>query len=295
MWDAVIVGGGPAGLAGAMYLGRFRRKVLVIDGGHSRVRWIPESQNIPGFCRGIGGEELLAHMKAQALRYGAEMLSGTVDAITTVDGGFLTHHETEACRSAYVLLATGVKDELPPVAGAPEAILRRLLRVCPICDAFEASGARIAVIGDGEHADREAEFLMTYSERITLIHIGAKRDQVATARLRRQGIEVIEAAVEAIELVADDCRLRLPDGQIRVFDVCYAALGCSPRHELATRLGARTDDKNSLIVNTHQETSVPNLYAVGDVVRGLNQVVVAGAEAAIAATDIHNKLRRARP
>jgi len=292
-WDVVIIGAGPAGLAGATYLGRFRRKVLVIDGSTSRARWIPESQNIPGFCHGIGGTELLAQMKAQALHYGAEIRAATVEAISATEGAFLTHFETEVCRSPYVLLATGVKDELPAIAGVEEAILRKQLKICPICDAFEATGARIAVIGSGEHGDREAEFLVTYSERITLIHIDGPHDPAATARLRRQGIEVIEAPMAAIELAGAGWRLRLPREEIRTFDVCYAALGCTPRHALAAGLGAHMDDKKSLTVNAHQETSVRNLYAAGDVVRGLNQVVVAAAEAAIAATDIHNKLRRA--
>jgi thioredoxin reductase (NADPH) len=94
-----------------------------------------------------------------------------------------------------------------------------------------------------------------------------------------------------IEIEKKALLLRLPDRGTRSFDVCYAALGCTPQNKLAADLGARVDDNNALLVNAHQETTVPNLYAAGDVVRGLNQVVVAAAEAAIAATDIHNKLR----
>ena len=77
----------------------------------------------------------------------------------------------------------------------------------------------------------------------------------------------------------------------RDFDVVYLALGCSPQRDLAHSLLAACDDHGALRVNAHQETSVPRLYAAGDVVRGLNQVVVAASESAIAATDIHNKLR----
>jgi len=77
-----------------------------------------------------------------------------------------------------------------------------------------------------------------------------------------------------------------------VFEVCYAALGCAIQNRLATALGAELDAVGSLKVNAHQQTSVPGLYAAGDVVRGLNQVVIAAAEAAIAATDIHNQLRQ---
>lgn len=291
MWDVLIVGAGPCGLMAAIYLGRFRRKVLVIDGGTSRARWIPESHNIPGFYRGIGGRELLAQMKAQAQLYGARVHAGRVDTIAATNEAFQTRVGSELFKSSYLILATGVGDHLPAIAGAQEAILHSRLRICPICDAYEAIGRRIAVIGRDQHADREAEFLTTYSASITLIHTGPRRDRAAIARLNSRGIEVIEATLEAIELNREACRLRLPHGGFRAFDVCYTALGYTPRHQLAVALGAHTDDSGALIVNEHQETSVAKVYAAGDVVRGLSQVVVAAGEAAIAATDIHNRLR----
>ncbi len=97
--------------------------------------------------------------------------------------------------------------------------------------------------------------------------------------------------MQCLLIEGEDLRLRLPSATDREFDVFYTALGCSPRVELATSLGAACDENNQLLVSSHCETSVPGLYAVGDVVRGLNQVVVAAAEAAIAATHIHNRLR----
>lgn len=291
MWDAVVIGAGPAGLTAAIYLARFHRKVLVIDGGESRARWIPESHNIPGFCHGIGGRELLEKMMRQAHTYGAVVQCGSVAKVTASEGVFQTQVDDELLQSRCLLLATGVNDHLPAIGDAEEAILRSRLRICPICDAFEATGRDIAVIGDGEHAEREAEFLTTYSDRITLLDISGKRDTSMADRLARRGIQVLETTLEAIELTEDSWRLRLPGHRVRTFDVCYAALGCTPRNELALALGARVDGSHSLVVNAHQETSVPNLYAAGDMVRGLNQVIVAAAEAAIAATDIHNKLR----
>ncbi|HEY6926538.1 MAG TPA: FAD-dependent oxidoreductase, partial [Steroidobacteraceae bacterium] len=106
-----------------------------------------------------------------------------------------------------------------------------------------------------------------------------------------RGIELIETRLHHLTIEDDDLLLRLPSGRQREFNVVYSALGCSPRNRLATSLGAACDENGQLIVSSHCETSVPGLYAVGDVVRGLNQVVVAAAEAAIAATHIHNRLR----
>jgi len=288
MLETLIIGAGPAGLTAATYLGRFRRRAVVIDAGASRARWIPESHNIPAFARGIGGSELLCQLRDQAVRYGADIRSGHVDSIALRDGGFAVRLGDCELVSRFVLLATGVRDHLPDLNECEEAVLRGLLRVCPICDAFEATGREIAVIGSGEHAEREAEFLLTYSDRITLVDVG---EQELPQWRGNSGIRVIRSEVRNLVLEDDRLVLRRPDSEPIVFDVAYSALGCTPQNNLAASLGAQMDDSNALRVNSHQQTSVEGLYAAGDIVRGLNQVVVAAAEAAIAATDIHNKLR----
>jgi thioredoxin reductase (NADPH) len=168
-------------------------------------------------------------------------------------------------------------------------VTRSLLRVCPICDAFEAIDRRIAVIGNGALGEREAEFLRNYSSRVTLLY-AEQGDAKAPPPANSNGIERL--AVRFSELTLRDDRLTLSSsGGERDFDVAYLALGCSPRNDLARSLRADCDQHGVLTVTAHQETSVARLYAAGDVVRGLNQVVVASAESAIAATDIHNKLR----
>src|ERR1700761_4416615 len=95
MHDAVIIGAGPAGLTAATYLGRFHRRAVVIDGGASRARWIPESHNIPGFPRGISGSMLLGELREQAVRYGADIRPGYVKHIERLELGFriVTEHE----------------------------------------------------------------------------------------------------------------------------------------------------------------------------------------------------------
>jgi thioredoxin reductase (NADPH) len=166
--------------------------------------------------------------------------------------------------------------------------------VCPICDAYEATGKRIAVIGDGAHAEREAQFLKTYSSAVALLHIGvAAYEPERRRRLEASGIELIQTSVNGLTLEDDELQVRLSAGEVRRFDVVYSALGCLPRSKLAAALGAACDASGQLIVSSHQETSIPGLYAVGDVVRGLNQIAVAGAEGALAATHIHNRLRNA--
>jgi thioredoxin reductase (NADPH) len=296
MHDCVVVGAGPAGLTAAIYLGRFRRDVRVIDAGASRAARIPLSRNHPGFTNGVRGRDLLARMREQAETYGAVISIGHINDLQAVGDGFrlVTGEGEFAART--VLLATGVVDIEPDIPGEQEAVARGLVRICPICDGYETIGTRVAVIGRDPHAAREAIFLRTYSDEVALIH-GGRPDQLdaaCRAELEAAGVEVIEAPISSV--VLDQQRITavcFGTNGSREFDSLYAALGVQPRNQLAVRAGARLDDSGRLVVGEHQETSVPGLYAAGDVVRGLNQISTAEGEGAIAATDIHNRLRRA--
>ena len=292
--DAIVIGAGPAGLTAAISLGRFRRNFRVFDVGDSRASWIPTSHNHPGFPDGVGGLELLARMKAQAERYGCAVRKAAVEDIFSDNDGFRVLAGGETLVARTVLLATGVADNEPPLPGVQAAIRNGLVRICPICDGYEAIDQKLAVIGASDLGAREALFLKTYSDQITLIHGGEAAALSAANRraLAEAGIDVIETAIQRV--VLDNERigaLCLGPGEPRDFDLIYSALGVEPRVDLAVRLGARFDDGGRLYVDDHQQTSVPGLYAAGDLVRGLNQISTAQGEAAIAATAIHNHLR----
>jgi thioredoxin reductase (NADPH) len=295
-YDAIVIGAGPAGLTAATYLGRFHRKALVLDGGASRASWIPESHNTPGFPHGVGGEALLARLRDQADRYGAQRRPGRARSLVRGADGFVLAFETEApgedadapviARAPFVLLATGVVDRLPAMEGVEDAIRAARVRLCPICDAYEATGQRIAVLGDGEHGAREAAFLTTYSADVTLLDLRADAPREGEGVFARMPVALADITVgpDAVTVAAA--------GQTpRTFDCLYLALGFDSQQTLARQAGAVLDADGRLTVSAHQQTSVEGLYAAGDVVRGLNQIAVATAEAAIAATDIHNQLR----
>jgi thioredoxin reductase (NADPH) len=294
-YDCVVIGAGPAGLTAAIYLARFRRDVLVIDGGASRAAWIPKSRNYPGFPDGVRGKTLLARMRRQAELYGAQIEPGYVDELNNLRGGFRLETAEGAVRAAKVILATGVIDNEPDVPGVEAAVLSGLIRVCPICDGYEVIGKTVGVIGADDHGAREARFLTTYSDDVWLIHTGP-RDALSRTerqRLKAAGVGLIETPIERVVLdrrrIAALC---FGPGEPRRFDVLYAGLGITPRVRLAVDAGARLDADGRLVVTAHQETSIPGLYAAGDVVRGLNQISTAEGEGAIAATDAHNCLRR---
>ena len=291
--EVLIIGAGPAGLTAATYLGRFRRRTLVVDAGEPRACWIPVSHNMPGFPAGIGGSDILKRMREQAEEYGAVVMPGRVEALARDGDGFVAQVDGRAIYARAVLLATGVVDHHPDLPGVERAVQRSLVRVCPICDGYEATDKAVAVIGHSDKGAREAAFMRTYSDRVTLIHIGPAEALSRRDELERLGVELILAPLEAVELEQDRVTALTWGGQTRAFDLVYSALGTSPNAELAQGLDARLCGDGRLEVDLHQTTSVPGLYAAGDVVRGLNQIAVATAEAAVAATDIHNRLRKA--
>lgn len=291
--DVLIVGAGPAGLTAATYLARFHRTVLVADGGAPRASWIPLSHNMPGFPAGITGDAILARMREQAEEYGARIEAGRIDNLRQDGEGFSADLDGRPVRARAVLLATGVIDHHPDLPGVERAIERALVRICPICDGYEATDKTVAVIGHSDKGAREAAFLRTYSDRVTLIHVGPPGDLTEREALIRLGVELVETPIETVRLEGDRVTALCWGGADRSFDLVYSALGTSPNAELAQGLGARLADDGRLEVDLHQQTSVAGLYAAGDVVRGLNQIAVATAEAAVAATDIHNSLRRA--
>lgn len=292
-WDCLVVGAGPAGLTAGLYLGRFRRRVLVADGGPPRAALIPTSHNIAGFPDGIGGQELLARMRTHATRYGAVVVPGRVKGLERGADGFRAVLDGSPVQATTVILATGAVDIEPPLPDVAGAVQRGLVRHCPICDGFEAGGRRIGVIGFGAEGSGEALFLRTWCDDITLLTLGrpmglsdGDRDRLGAA-----GIRVVEEAVRKVTLAGESiCGVETQGGLCLSFDTLYSALGARNANELAAPLGVELDGSGAIVTGARQEAGVPGLYAVGDVTSALNQVAVATGQAAIAATAIHRRL-----
>ena len=291
--DALIIGGGPAGLTAAIYLARYRRRVVVVDSSESRAALIPATHNYPGFADGIAGVGLLDALTRQAKTYGVRLIHDRIATLQKVESGFTAKCVQADILAKRAILATGLLDRNVPIPGLKEAIDHGAVRYCPICDGYEASDLRIAVLGSVEEALGKALFLRTYSRRLTLLTLDGELGSEGSLReLLEAGIRFPDAQVQAFERQGEEIVALMNDGTREVFDVIYPVLGCEVRSELGRKLGARHNPVGCLEVDAHQQTTVGRLYAVGDVVSDLHQIAVGTGHAAVAATHIHNSLPR---
>ena len=290
MLDCLVIGGGPAGLLAATYLGRYRRRVRVIDAGESRASKIPESHNYPGFF-GINGNEILLRLRLQAESYGAELTSARVTSLRIRRDTFVASASSFDVEARFVLLATGLVDRCLPIEYDVADYSADLIRFCPICDGYEAMDQRVGVLGDVDAAGKKALFLRTYTKYVSVFDTCSKVETTDMRRaLKEANIPVLDKPSHIKITDKGQIAMLTENGASHAVDAIYPAMGCVVRSELAKALGAACTPLGNLIVDDHQHTTVPKLYAAGDVVSDLHQLSVAFGHAALAATSIHNQL-----
>ena len=285
--DALIIGGGPAGLLAAVYLARFRRRVIVLDSGKSRAALIPRTRNAPGFPDGIEGPALLERLLLQATEYGAERIAAKAERVCSRDaGGFQVETEDDRFMARTLLLATGVLNVEPQLPDHDAALRKGLLRYCPICDAHEVIGKRVVIVGTSARSAAEMNFLKTYSDDVNIV----AANEEAAGVLTGAGCAPLGVASQ-IESEKGGLVITLAGGRSEHFDTMYSCLGVRPQTALAEQLGVQLTQEQTIETDRHQRTSVEGVYAAGDVVHALDQIAVAFGHAAIAATAMHNFLR----
>ena len=298
MDDCIIIGAGPAGLTAAIYLARFHLSIRLFDCGSSRAALIPCTHNHAGYPEGIEGTDLLARMLAQAELYGARREPVRVTQIERAGGEFVVHSEHARWPARTVLLATGVVNKRPdmPDPVHDEALRRGLIRYCPICDGFEVTDKRVGIVGNGDHGMREALFLRGYTRDVTLVapQGSLELDGGCHDALEEAGVVRIDGPCGGWAIEDEQIAFDTAAGRLR-FDSVYPAMGSHIRSELAVAAGAKATEDGCLDVDDHQRTTVPGLFAAGDVVKGLDQISHAMGEAGVAATTIRNLLDERRP
>lgn len=294
--DCLIIGAGPAGLTAALYLARYRRNIAIVDAGHSRAALIPVSHNYPGFPEGVSGACLLERLREQVGRYGVRVRNGEVTELVR-DDDFVAAIGADQIRARTVLLATGVLDRQPDLASSVDmraATLAGLVRWCPVCDGYESLDRDVGLIAPIDCGPAHALFLRSYSSRVTWIIPSGAGTLAAPdrQRLRDAGVGIQETPMVGMRVVENQLVVEFLDGTQSAFDTLYPMLGITAQSSFATALGAECDENRELVVDAHQLTTVPELYAAGDMVKALNQMAVGMAHAATAATAIHHALER---
>lgn len=290
--DAVVVGGGPAGLSCALYLARYNRSVLVVDGREGRSAFGQHNRNYLGFPDGIGIDELLARGREQVQRYpGARIRRGRVVAAAgDADRGFaLDLADGTRLTARTVVLATGVTDHFPRFPGW-DGYVGRSLFWCITCDGYESRGRDVLVVGHTDAAAGEALQLHSLTDRVRLL-TNADTHAIAPELCRRlagMGMEVVTDRIAEVEGADGQLRaVRTAGGRRLPLEMMFSLQGATPATELAEALGVELNDAGFVAVDTEQKTSCPGVYAAGDVAAlHAHQVTTAvheGAQAANAA------------
>jgi thioredoxin reductase (NADPH) len=288
--DCVVIGAGPAGLTAAIYLARFQRNILLVDSGHSRAKLIPISHNYPGFPAGLSGAELLMRLGEQAKSVGARLITGEVTELLKMGSLFRIGLMNKFLFARKVILATGIRDTPLLIDNWDENVASGVIRLCPICDAYDAQTERIAIVSTINCGVAHAQFLRTYSNHVSLyLHPAGELSPSENATLAAARITLFGQGFESIAVHNNKPRIRCRAGSEHEYDSLYVMLGESRGIELARQAGASMQ-AGQLLIDSHQLSSQDGLYAVGDVASSLHQISVAIGQAAVAATHIHNAL-----
>jgi thioredoxin reductase len=291
--DVFVVGGGPAGLSAALILARARRTVVVCD--HGRPRNGPARVAHGYLTRdGTSPGELLRLARGEVLAYGVPIRNLEVLRVNRVEMGFESElRGGDRVRSRVVLLATGVTDRIPEVPGLHE-LYGTSIHHCPYCDGWEWRDHPIAIYGRGIAGAELSHTLTAWSRDLVLLSDGPLRLDVRKRdELHHRGVVIDERRIARLE--GEDGWLRhvvFDDGGRIARDAMFFATGHDQACGIARDLGCRFTSKGSIQTDRHECTSVPGLYAVGDVTRDAHFVIVAAAEGARAAVAIHSELMR---
>jgi thioredoxin reductase len=289
MYDAIIAGGGPAGLSAALTLGRSRRRVLLCDNGQQRNL---ASDAMHGYLTrdGISPREFLRLAVEEIGQYGVEITNTAVKDARQVEGIFevvLVNGST--CRARKLLIATGVRDQLPPISNV-EDFYGRSVHHCPYCDGWEHRDQRIAVYAK---KPGPAIALKTWSSDVVLFTDGpARLSRADRERLTKEKIPVRMERISRIE--GEDGRMRgvmLTNGETVERDALFFSTGQAQACDLATGLGCLLNHRGTIDTNRLGMANIPGLYIAGDASRDVQMVIVAAAEGAKAAFAINVALQ----
>lgn len=295
MYECIIIGGGIAGLQAAIQLGRYHHRVLVIDANNGRSTLCRAYHNLLGWPDGVSGETLRALGRKQAERFGVHFVDDEVVAAEKKGERFVLFGQSgKTYESKRLLLATGVKDRIPPI---PNLIpcLGTSVYVCPDCDGYEVTNKKVIILGAGVAGASMAMTLLYWTKDIIYVnHDGEELSEKWRKQLSEQGIRYIRDPIESV-LVEEGptfCGVRLQNGTEIFGERGFIAFGNNKVNtELAKQLGVERLENKHIPTNPRtKQTNVANIWAAGDIGVHSEQVTIAMGEGAQAAIWIHKSI-----
>jgi thioredoxin reductase len=291
MFDVIVVGGGPAGLSAALMLGRCRRRVLVCDLGEPRNR---RSRGLHGFLTrdGIAPPDLNDLGRRELATYGVAFQCVGVTAVEREGSDYcITLANGGRERARYLLLATGVVDDLPAIPGFRECYGRSIFH-CPYCDGWECRDLRLVAFGRGQPVTGLALGLKTWSHDVVVCSNGAFLDRQQRGRLSRNHIDVRSERIASIEHTDGALTtVSFASGPPLARDALFFATGQHPQSPLAAALGCTLTRKGVVKTGTLSDTNVDRVFVAGDASRDAQFAIVAAAEGVKAAVAINRALQ----
>jgi thioredoxin reductase len=291
-YDVVVIGGGAAGLSAALVLSRARRRVLVVDAGAPRNA---PAAHMHGYLSrdGIPPADLLAAGRREVTSYGGDVVDGTVKGVG-LDGsrGFrvlVTGGQPISARR--LLVTTGLRDELPDIPGLRDRWARDVLH-CPYCHGYEVRDRRLGVLGGTPGAVRYAQIVRQWTADLVYFAPPGVLTAAERTQLIARAIGIVEGNVEQL-LIDDDDRLRgvqMDDGGVVPRDALFIPPQFVPNSVLALSLGCQIEGDGWVVVDSTGRTSVPGVWAAGNVVDPRAQVITAAGAGSAAAIAINADL-----
>ena len=294
-YEVIVIGGGAAGLSAGLVLGRARRRTLVVDAGEPRNA---PAAHMQGYLSraGMSPAEFLATGREEIARYGVELVRDRAVAATR-DGGFtVALAGGRTVRARQLVVATGLKDELPPVGGLAERFGRDVLH-CPYCHGWEVRDQAFGVLATSPMSVHQALIVTQWSKDVTLFLHTVTEAELSAEDLRRlsaAGVQVVPGEVAG--LVVEDDRLtgvRLEDGTVHAREALFVAPKAVPQTDLLARLGAEmTETPFGVypVVDGRGLTTVPGLWAAGNASGFAEQVINAASRGYRAGSAINGEL-----
>nr|WP_309060953.1 NAD(P)/FAD-dependent oxidoreductase [Streptomyces sp.] len=276
--DVVVVGGGAAGLSAALVLGRARRRTLVVDAGEPRNA---PSSHMQGYLSrdGMSPADFLAAGREEIARYGVELVRDRVTDVTRDEDFTVVLDGGRVVRARRLVVATGLKDELPAVPGVAERFGRDVLH-CPFCHGWEVRDEPFGVLASSAMSVHQALMVSQWSKDVTFFLHTVAEEELSDQDLRRlaaAGVDVVPG--EVAEVLVEDDRLtgvRLADGSTHARSVLYVGPRPVPQTSLLERLGAEMNETpfgTYPVVDATGLTTVPGVWAAGNAIGFAEQVV----------------------